>query len=228
MRTHSQVCVSEFQSMPPLFKLTAAAGVGLLMCIVLGVSEMRWKGSDQQLRPVWLVITLLVLCLLAFCYAYFVGSTNAKWGEHPYVAISVVLASGLLIGVRSLLDWAELTIGDNSASGTAWYRGGSGSGDISKLRAGLKLLAGSRSKWLVTIVGCACLATLATPLYIGGAGLPGVRLPHQQATHFGFNAVLSITPYLGSLLCLVVLFFEGRWGEGPNRRRPWRCWQRRG
>jgi len=190
------------ETLPPLFKLTAAAGVGLLMSVLLGVSEMSWQTSGQASRPVKLVITLLAACLYSFAVAHSVGHKHANWLEYPSVATSIVAAAGFFIGVRWLLDWAGLA-----------------ATDCSKFRAGVGALARTREKWFAPMLACAGIAAFLTPLMIRYGGLPGVRLPHQQLDHLsGFNAVLSITPYLGSLLCLIVLCFEVKWGDGYNRR----------
>lgn len=193
--------VANHRPLPPLFKLTAAAGVGLLLCLLLSASEMRWSQDDRRKHPVRLVIASLIVCSACLAYAAVVGRRFHNWTQYPWVAGSVTVGAGLLIGIRSLRDWAE----KDPVSGSVFRRS-------------IARLAQRRSKQFGQVLAAACIAIALTAVYCGMSGLPGVRLPNHWADYSGFNAVLSITPWLGSFLCVIVLNFEVKFGDGSNQR----------
>lgn len=91
--------------LPPIFKLTAAAGIGLMMCVLLAASEMSWKTNEVPNLPRRTMTILLILCLLFFEYVHFAfkhhDPNDPNWDNHPLIAMISVIAVGSLV----VLHW---------------------------------------------------------------------------------------------------------------------------
>lgn len=193
--------------LPPLFRLTIAAGVGLLLCILLACSEMLWVGDrgDKEYRAVSLVgICLLFATSFLLCAKQTAETLQgAQLTAYPcHAGIAVVTGLGLVV-LRLLISWAQRRTGDVSPA----------------IRA-LASLGGPRRLWFVLLVVLGIL--LAAVLYVDTpGGLPAIPLPHSPTDYTAVNAALSLMPWLGSVLCMIVLLFEGYSGAEHNWRALW-------
>lgn len=192
--------------LPPLFRLTIAAGVGMFLCILLASSEMLWGDDrgDEEKRPVWLVVICLLLTSVYLLSVTWMAWTlnGAAFTAYPnHAGIAVVAGLGLVVA-NLLISWAQRRTGDASAA----------------IRA-LASLGGPRRTWFAIFVFAGLM--LAAILFVNSRGAPAIPLPHSPTDHAVVGAALSLMPWLGSVLCMIVLLFQALFGAEHNWRALW-------